>query len=186
MGLDKYLVSVSVSQLPSFLCGGIEIDLNSEWGSNWLNFRRWAEINLIFVWEIELDLVLVLGSKVTCFFGGRSKLTVCGPKLTYFRSDDRLIWFLCRWWWSKLTWFLYVGRKSLGFSVSIEVDLVWNWLGFSVGIEIDFVFGRGSKSTSVCVWAKNYLVWIYGSKVTWCLGMDRNCLGFCVRSEKDL
>ena len=47
----------------------------------------------------------------------------CGPKLTCFECDDRLTWFLCGW-WSKLTRFLDAGRKSLGFSVSIEIDLV--------------------------------------------------------------
>ena len=161
MGLDKYLVSVSVSQLPSFLCGGIEIDLISEWGSNWLDFRRWAEINLIFVLEIELDLVLVLGSKVTCFLCGRSKLTVCGLKLTYFESDDRLIWFcvsdggqnwlgFCMWavnrlvlvWASKLTWFCMGGRCWLDFNV---VD--WTRLDFSLGIGNDLGRDGGSKMT---------------------------------------
>ena len=42
---------------------------------------------------IEFDLVLVLGSKVTCFLCGRAKLTVCGPKLSYVECDDRLTWF---------------------------------------------------------------------------------------------
>ena len=27
-----------------------------------------------------------------------------------------------------MTWFWYVGRKSLGFSVSIELDLVFAWV----------------------------------------------------------
>ena len=55
---------------------------------------------------------------------------------------NRLTWFLCG--WSKLTLFLYVGRKSLGFSVSIEsdfgfvcvvaIDLISTW-----GVELDMI-----------------------------------------------
>ena len=36
--------------------------------------------------------------------------------------------------WSKLTWFLYAGRKSLGFSLRIEIDLVFVWV-----VEIDLI-----------------------------------------------
>ena len=36
--------------------------------------------------------------------------------------------------WSKLIWFWYASRKSLGFSVSIEIDLVLVWV-----IEIDMI-----------------------------------------------
>ena len=45
-------------------------------------------------------------------------------ELTCFGCDDRLTWFLCGWWWWKLTRFLDAGRKSAGFSVGIEIDLV--------------------------------------------------------------
>ena len=69
----------------------------------------------------------MFGSKVTCFLCGGSKLTVCGPKLTCLEFDDRLNWFLCGW-WSKLTRFLDAGRKSLGFRVSIEIDVVLVWV----------------------------------------------------------
>ena len=58
------------------------------------------------------------------FLCGGSKLTVCGQKLSCFECDVRLTWFLCGWWWSKLTRFLDERRKSLGFSVSIRIDLV--------------------------------------------------------------
>ena len=71
---------------------------------------------------------------MTCFMHGGAKLTVCGPKLNCFKSDDRLTWFLCRSWWSKLTRFLDGGRKSLGFSVSIEIDLVFVWV-----VDIDLI-----------------------------------------------
>ena len=63
-----------------------------------------------------------------------SKLTVCGPKLTCFECDGRLIWFLGGWRWSKLARFLDAGRKSLGFSVSIEIDLVFVWV-----VDIDLI-----------------------------------------------
>ena len=73
-----------------------------------------------------------------------SKLTVCGPKLTCFECDGRLIWFLGGWRWSKLARFLDAGRKSLGFSVSIEIDLVFVWVVdtdlISVwGVELDLI-----------------------------------------------
>ena len=55
-----------------------------------------------------------------------------GPKLACFECDDRLTWFL--WGWSKLTRFSDAGRKSLSFSVSIEIELVlsgWSILTWS-------------------------------------------------------
>ena len=52
---------------------------------------------------------------------------MCGPKLTCFDGDDRLTRLL-RGWWSKLTRFLDAGRKSLGFRVSIEIDVVLVWV----------------------------------------------------------
>ena len=73
-----------------------------------------------------------------------SKLTVCGPKLTCFECDGGLIWFLRGWWWSRLARFLDAGRKSLGFSVGIEIDLVFVWVVdtdlISVwGVELDLI-----------------------------------------------
>ena len=79
-----------------------------------------------------------------------------GPKLMWYR----LTWFLCGW-WSKLTRFLDAGRKSLGFSVSIEIELVLSWWSiltwfqceglnltdFSLGIGIDLFRVWGSKTT---------------------------------------
>ena len=41
-----------------------------------------------------------------------------------------------------------------------------NWLGYSVGIEIDLLFVRGSKFTSFLCAGRNYLVPMYGSKLT--------------------
>ena len=76
----------------------------------------------------EFDLILVLGSKVTCFLCGGSTLIVCGPKLACLECDDQFTWFLCGRWWSTLTRFLDAGRKSLGFNVSVGIDLVFVWV----------------------------------------------------------
>ena len=45
-----------------------------------------------------------------------------------------------------MTWFLYVGRKSLGLSASIELDFVFVWV-----VEIDLVslWGIGLDLISV-------------------------------------
>ena len=77
------------SKLTWFLYAG-KIDLTLEWGSNWLGFSGGVEITLIFVWGIECDFVLVLGSKLACFLRG-------GSKLTWFQCLDgncgvKIIW----------------------------------------------------------------------------------------------
>ena len=71
---------------------------------------------------------------MTCFLCEGLKLTVCGPKLMCFGCDDRWTSFLRRWWWSKLTQFLDAGCKSLGFSVSIEINLVFVWV-----VDVDLI-----------------------------------------------
>ena len=71
---------------------------------------------------------------MTSFLCVESKLIVCGPKLTCLQRDEYLNYLLCGWWLSKLTWFWYAGRKSFGFSVSIEIDLVFVW-----GVDIDLI-----------------------------------------------
>ena len=95
MGVEKYLVLVFGSKRDRFLCERIEINLILEWGSNWLDFCNGVEMNLISVPGSEFDLVLMLGSKVTCFLCGGSELTVCGPTLTFFECDGLFIWCLC-------------------------------------------------------------------------------------------
>ena len=87
---------------------------------------------MIFVWWIEVGFVLALGSKSTCSWCVGSKLTVCGPKMTCSWCGERLSCFVLR--WSKLTWFSYAGRKSLGFSVGTEIGLVSVWV-----VEIDLI-----------------------------------------------
>ena len=49
-------------------------------------FRVGTEINLVFVCEIEIDLVLVWVSKLTSFCAGVEidLVFVCGPKITWF------------------------------------------------------------------------------------------------------
>ena len=99
---------------------------------------------------IEFDLVLVIGSKLNCFLCGGSKLIACGPKSTCVRCGNRLIWPLCG--CSKLTCIFDAGRKSLGFGVSIEVDLVmcvWSKLAcFPSGRSILHKRERGASNPS--------------------------------------
>ena len=54
---------------------------------------------MIFVGGIEFDFVLVLGSKVTCFWCGGSESTAYEPKLACFECDDRLtcFFYFCVW-----------------------------------------------------------------------------------------
>ena len=99
---------------------------------------------------------------MTCFLFGGSKLTVCGPKLTCFKCGDRLPRFLCGWWWSKLTQFLDAGRKLLGFSVSIEIDLDFVWV-----VDIDLISVGGSNLTWFQLGIGIDLVCILGSKMNW-------------------
>ena len=60
-------------------------------------------------------------------------MTVCGQKLFCFECDVRLTWILGEWWWLKLTRF-HAGRKSLGLSVRIEIDLF-----FVCVVDIDLI-----------------------------------------------
>ena len=48
--------------------------------------------------------------------------------------------------WSKLTWFLFAGRKSLGLSVSIELDFVLVWV-----VEIDLISLWGFEPDMIIV-----------------------------------
>ena len=168
MGVENYLVSVCGSKLYWFLCGGIEIDLILEWGSNWLDFSSGVDIIWFLCEGSNLSFCCSVGI-VTCFLRGGSKLTVRGPKLTCFECDDRWTCFLCRWWWSKLTRFLDAGRKSLGFSMSIEIYLVlvwvvdidsismlgiaidryWHYLSLGIGIVFFWVWSREWLGSSV-------------------------------------
>ena len=73
--------------------------------------------------------------------------------------------------------FLDAGRKSLGFSVSIEVDLVFVWVVdidlISVGgIELDVISVYGFKLICLCLGVENDLVLVSGSKLAWILCDD--------------
>ena len=95
--------------------------------------------------DIETDSFFLWEFKLTSFlFADRNYLVLMfGLELTRFLCAGRkclfLVWgsidlVLCG--WSKLTWFAYAGRKSLRFSVSIEIDVVLgvrNWLIFNMG-----------------------------------------------------
>ena len=128
-----------------------------------------SKLNLTFVWGIEFGLVLVLGSKVTSFRCGGSKLTVCGPKLNCFERHDRLTCFcvvvvvgidsafVCG---PQIAWFLCEHRNWLCFRLGGPYWLDSTWHDFSSEIGIDLL----------CVW---------GSKTTLFLYLDRNRPGFC-------
>ena len=64
---------------------------------------------------IEIDLISVMGSKLTSFFCGVSKLTLFW---------GRGIEMTCLWGRSKLILLLCAGRLSFGFHVWIEMNLV--------------------------------------------------------------
>ena len=157
--VQKYLFLMCEYKLTWFLSGGIEIDMILQWGSIRHDFSIGVEINLILVWGFEFDLFLVLGSNLTCFLCEGSKLTVCGPKLSCFECDDRLTWFMGGWWWSKLTRILDTGPKSLGFSASIEIDLVlsgwsilaWFQCGGSNVVDIGLISVWGIKRDLISV-----------------------------------
>ena len=61
----------------------------------------------------------------------------------------------------ELTWFLYAGLKSLGFSVNIELDFVFVWVG-----KIDFDLIVGDRNWIGCGGGvENYLVLVLGSNL---------------------
>ena len=175
VGVGKYLGFGCASNLRCFLWLGIEIDLILEWGSNRLDFSCGVKMNLIFVWDRSW-LRLSVGVERTWFLWWVSKSAVCWPKLTCFECDGRLVWFWCGRWRSKLAWSLDVGCLSIGFGLSIEIDLVFclgdrHWRHFSVRHQtwLEFSLGIGI-----------YLFCFRESKRTWFWYLDRNWPGFCV------
>ena len=166
MRVVNYLVLVCGSKLTWFLCGGIEIELILEWGSgltwNYLDVCVRDRIWLGFSVGIESDLFFVRGIEID----------VCGPELTCSKCNDRLTWFLCRRWWSKLTRFLDARLKSLGFSVSIEIDLwflsgsILTWFQCG-GSNMTWVQFRGGNWFGLCLGVENKFVLVSGSKLTW-------------------
>ena len=87
---------------------------------------------------IEIDLVLALASDLTLLCGGSKMILfdvradnhsafMYGSKMTWF-SAGNAVGLVFVWVVEKLTWFSYAGRKSLGFSVSIDLDFVFVWV----------------------------------------------------------
>ena len=66
--------------------------------------------------------------------------------------------------WLKLSWFLYAGQKTIGFSTSIEIDLVFvcapeiTWISVSIEIDLFFVWVVGIDLVFVC---GPYISWFY-------------------------
>ena len=86
--------------------------------------------------EFDFDLELV--SKLTCFCAGRHD-DRARAEMDLFRCSDRVAWFLSV--LSNLTWFSDAGRKTLGFSASIEINLV-----FVCVVEIKLGSSAGDQS----------------------------------------
>ena len=129
-GVEKYLVLVCRSKLTCFLCGDIEIDLN---------FNSGVEINLIFLWGIKFDLVLVLGGGRNWFgFWMRANrlVLVWASMLTWFMSG-----------WSILTWFQCGGPNSTYIQFRDRQFRDRKWFGLCLGVENDLVQVSGSKLT---------------------------------------
>ena len=72
MGVEKYMALVCGSKLKRFLCGGIEIDMILERGSNRLDFSSGVEINLTSVHRIEIDRVCVAFTSNRSFYPATS------------------------------------------------------------------------------------------------------------------
>ena len=77
-----------------------------------------------------------------------------------------------------MTWLLYTGRKSLGFTVSTELDFAFVW------VEIDLIsmWGIDLELISAGIGMNCFFVW--GSKMTWFWGLDQTSLGYCVEASK--
>ena len=131
----------------------VEIDLISAWRSNSNWFQCRDEIDLVVMWVIEIDLLLVCWPKIACFEYEHENwrgFRVGGPNWLDFSAADRrrldfsvgikLIWLLC--WWSKLTLFLNAGRKSLFFLCEHA-----NWLAFCVGSPNLLGFSLGDRTS---------------------------------------
>ena len=182
VGIEVDLTSAQGWKLTWCLCGGIDLDLILEWGSKLHNFSSGVEINLIFVWGIEVDWVFVFMSKVTLSSCGGSKFDVCGPKFTLF-------WV----WWSIHLFFGGVGvveivsasdagRKYRGVSASVEIDLVVVWnvdidLISVCRMELDMISVQ--RSELICfvsgdqtwfgfiIWIKVFLDFVWFSTANW-------------------
>ena len=136
MGVENDLVLVSVLKPTWFLCRGIEINLNLQWGSKLTWLQWWGRTLLDFCVRDRTWLGFSAGIEIDLFWCGGSSWLCAGRNWLVF------VWWsidlvLCR--WSKLTWFLDAGRNSFGFSVSIEIHLAFVWV-----VDVDFISVWGS------------------------------------------
>ena len=143
--VTKSLVLVCGSKFTWFFCGGIEIDLVLEWGSN--DLGSGVEMNLIFGLGIESQLVFVFGSKMTCLSDGDWNRHYAGRH--YFILSVTVDLFgICaggggRNWLG--FWMRAANRFAFFFfNVSIKIDLVFVWMVdtdlISVsGIQLDLI-----------------------------------------------
>ena len=166
--VEIYLVFERGAKITCFQCEHANWISFSVSGPNWLDFsvrdRTWLDSSVAW-------------NGFGCCVGGRKLINFSVVDRHWFgfgvavendlllASGSKLNGILCRGieidlileWGSKLTWFQRWSRNSR-FYVRDR-----NWLGFSVGIELDLVFVRGLKSTSVlCVGRKllGFIVWI--------------------------
>ena len=140
-------------QLPWFQCGGSNLTRSQGLDRNWLSFCE----------GVEKYLVLVSGSKLTCF--------------------------LCR--GIEISLISQSGSNWLDFSDGVEIQLICvgdrNWLRFSVGIKMDCVW---AEIEFLLVWWLIGLVLVRvfqidsvlgcGSQIAWFYGEHRMPLAFCV------
>ena len=130
MGIKIDFISMVGSKLTWFLRAGSKLTSFKRRDRSWFVFCAAVKIDFGFVWwpflimdrnwlgfcvRAENDLFLVWGSIDSVSYG-----------------------------WSKSTWFLYAGRKSPGFSVSIELDFIYALMvDFDLislwGVEVDFM-----------------------------------------------
>ena len=140
---------------------------------NWIGFSVGIEI-AIFVLGVETDFVFVCmpvvmsfssmdrnslgfgaGIAIDLYFWCRAKMSCFNVTLFSFEE-------------SKLTCFMYTGRKSLDSSVRIEINFVLVWvveigLILMSGIELDFISVQGSWLTWFLCGGRKWLgftVWI--------------------------
>ena len=137
------------------------------WNFTWMQCRD--EIDLVFVWVVEIDSISVQGSELNLFLlccrkwlvfsvwieinsvffvsGHRNRLDIrVGIEIGLFSvMQSTLTWFLCA--GSKLTWFQCGDRKWLFFCGGqnwlrscVQAEISWFWCFFYVWIEIELMF----------------------------------------------
>ena len=160
---------------------GIEIDLSLVWGSKWLGFGVWIELDLISVqgsrltrfwcrnWNIlgssvgiEMNLVLVLRHQNIHDFIAAIKMV-----LTSFSIGIRINLFFGR--GAKITWFTPWIEITLVLCGGVEIGLIleWgsNWHDFSSGVGTRIVFVWGSDWLGFSVGIQSDLLFVRGIEI---------------------